>query len=50
MISQAATMMDEPEEEQEPCEETPDSQFSVGASAGLSNRPNTFSKHPRSRE
>ena len=39
MISQAATMMDEYEEEQEPWEETPDTQFSVGATAGLSNRP-----------
>ena len=39
MTSQAATMMDEYEEEQEPWEETPDTQFSVGATARLSNRP-----------
>ena len=40
MISHAATMMDEPEEEQEPCDDIPDTTFSVGASAVLSNRPN----------
>ena len=40
MISHAATMMDEPEEEQEPCDEIPDTTFSVGASVVLSNRPN----------
>ena len=39
MASQAATLMDEHDEEQKPWEETPDTRFSVGATAGLSNKP-----------
>ena len=38
--SQAATLMDEQKEEQRPWEETPDTPVSVGATTGLSNKPN----------
>ena len=39
VASQAATLMDEHEEEQKPWEETPDTRVSVGATARLSNTP-----------
>ena len=39
MASQAARLMDEHDEGQKPLEETPDTRFSVGATAWLSNTP-----------